>query len=362
MAAVSFSIGSSGRGEESYWILIPFNLSPGRTIELNGVHRRNLSDGLAVSIEPHGQSYYLKIGAFSSEKVAEEYFQKLICAIKWVSLKNKMGIEFPEKITPVELYQNPQPISPDCGFYSMFSENGWNYTDGNYDNNVSVIIPEHKRLLRFGVGNISVIVGLKSESLIEDLDKCIKSEVYKPIQANSKLSLALELYSSHHFESSIAVKFINLVTVIESLLPDTEISGHAVDIIVDRSIHLAEAEISRMKEISDHEDQIEQIKHLIERIRGLKKQTIRKKYLNFLGDYTDLLPGLGDKKAALRVLDKIYATRSDLLHDGIYDAAKLQQGIEILSILVPGILNRLCSGVVISSNNTLQGETQAGDK
>lgn len=77
------------------------------------------------------------------------------------------------------------------------------------------------------------------------------------------------------------------------------------------------------------------------RLGELKRQSIVSSMVSYISNCIDEFPELGEKSSITSKLKEIYNTRSSLLHTGEFDEQLLNEGIELLSVLVPKLLESL---------------------
>jgi len=333
----SCSIGSKGEEEEFYSITFPLILSPGKKLNIDSIHTFQMSDGLRYTLEKHHYLYSLKVGYFSTVEDARNYINKLTASLRWVSLKNKLGIRFPTEIHEPKMADTPIKVSEKSNIYEIINNMGWTVIDGNYDVEKLTIIPEHKKLMRWESGQATISLDLNPENIFNDINEGISFQGLDKIISEKKLCLAIELYSAYQFEVSTTAKFVKLVTVIESLLPDLEIPDE-VKPILEKAKKVLKEERKASKYRNESTDSID---HLMSRLGGLKRQSIGSTMELFISNCLDDFPELGEKDVILPKLKELYNVRGSLLHDGEFEESVLREGIEILAALVPNLLTKL---------------------
>jgi hypothetical protein len=333
----SCSIGSEGEKEESFSIIFPLVLSPGKKLNIENICSFQMSDGQRYTLEKHHYLYSLKVERFLTMDAAQNYLDKLIASLRWVSLKNKLGIRFPAEIHEPKMSDRPIIVSEKSNFYDIVNNKGWTVIDGNYDVDKLTIIPEHKKLMRWESGKATVTLGLNPENIFNDINEGISFQGLSNILSEKKLCLAIELYSAYQFEVSTTAKFIKLVTVIESLLPDLEIPDKVIPLLEKAKNFLKD----ERKAAKSRGDNTESIDRLMSRLGGLKRQSIGATMESFISNCLDDFPELGEKDVILPKLKELYNIRSSLLHDGEFEDSVLREGIEILAALVPNLLTKL---------------------
>ena len=232
---------------------------------------------------------------------------------------------------------NPIKVAEKSNIYEIVNNMGWTVIDGNYDVEKLTIIPEHKKLMRWESGQATITLGLNPENIFNDINEGISFQGLDKIISEKKLCLAIELYSAYQFEVSTTAKFVKLVTVIESLLPDLEIPDE-VKPILEKAKKVLKEERKALKSRNESTDSID---HLMSRLGGLNRQSIGSTMELFISNCLDDFPELGEKDVILPKLKELYNVRSSLLHDGEFEDSVLREGIEILAALVPNLLTKL---------------------
>lgn len=339
----SYAIGSEGEGEDYFSIIFPLIFSPGKKLNIDSISSFQMSDGQHYTLEKHHYQYSLKVERFSTVEDARRYLDKLTASLRWVSLKNKLGIRFPTETHEPQIADSPIIVSEKSNIYEIINNKGWSVIDGNYDIDKLTIIPEHKKLIRWESGHATITLGINPENVFNDINEGISFQGLNNILSEKKLCLAIELYSAYQFEVSTTSKFIKLVTVIEALLPDLEIPKEIFPIL-ESAKKVLKDERKAAKSKGRNTDSIE---HLMSRLGGLKRQSIGSSMEIFISNCLSDFPELGEKDVIIPKLKELYNIRSTLLHDGEYEDIVLQEGIDILAVLVPDLLTKLyikCSG------------------
>lgn len=331
------SIGSAGSQTESYSIYFPIEFSPGRQFSIDGKEFLGELDGLNVQIEQHHHLYSLRISSFESEEEARVYLDKLLASLRWVTLKHNVGIKFPAEIKDIHYYKETIVVSEKSNLFEMVQNVGWSTLDGDYNADSLTIIPEHKKLSRWENGRPAIILGLSPSIFIEGLNEGISFPRIENIINNKKLCTAIELYSSYSFEVTNIGRFVKLVTVIESLLPELTISEENQSIL-DKAKKLMKNE---RKDLKDNGECTESIDRLINRVRELTKESIGRNIEVYVEELIVEFPDLGKSEDIIPRLKTSYNVRSRLLHDGEANEEVLSENIAFLNDLVPKILKNL---------------------
>jgi len=330
----AFSIGSKGLTEECYSLHIPFTFSSGTKLNLEGTKFECEMGQFQFTIEQHHHLYSLKIFPFNSVEEAQIFKEKLIPSIHWVALTRKTGIEIPHQLEDVLLYEQAIAVSKKSNMYEIVHDNGWETIDGDYDVNSLVVIPEHKNLSCSEMGKASLTIGFGPDKFIEELNNALSFEDISEVAKNNKLCLAIQIYSSFSFEITDASKFIKLVTVLESLLPEERISDNE-----NRILRMAKDTIKTERDaVRARGESVEEVNYLISRLGDLSKQPIGKCLAIYLKGISELIPSLEIDDELIRRIKRAYNIRSRLLHDGEFDEEELKQYLVLLSNFIPDLL------------------------
>jgi hypothetical protein len=331
------SIGTKGSTDVSYSIHLPLEFSPGRKFSFEENCFYGKLDGLELNIEKHHYLYSIKISDFESEEDAKNYINRILASLRWVSLKYNIGIKIPQELHEVRFYKEPILVTEKSILYELAQNAGWDTLDGVYDVDKLTVIPEHKRLNRWENGKVNITLGLKPELFLGEIKECLSFPNIEEIINNNKLCVAIELYSAYSFEVTSTGKFVKLVTVLESLLPETEISKGDLSLL-NKAKDLMKGERKSVKESGGNTESIDR---LINRVRELSKQSIGYSIEFYVSSLFAEFPDLGNAEEIIPRLKSAYNVRSRLLHDGEADESVLNENIGLLADLIPKILTKL---------------------
>lgn len=331
------SIGSRGTEIESYSIYFPVEFCSGRQFSLEEKEFYGKLDGLDLLIEKHHHLYSLKVSNFRSENDARVYLEKLLAALRWVALKHNIGVKFPTEVKKVHYYKEPVEVSEKSNLFELVKNAGWSILDGDYNADALTIVPEHKKLSRWENGRGTILLSLSPDIFIAGLNEAISFPNIEDIINNSKLCAAIDLYSSYSFEVTSIGKFVKLVTVLESLLPELSISKEN-QYVLDKAKILMKGE---RKELKKSGKCTESIDRLVNRVRELSRESIGNTIEVYVGELILEFPELGNQADIIPRLKSSYNVRSRLLHDGEANEEVLTENIVFLSDLMPRILENL---------------------
>ena len=336
----SVSIGSSGKGDERYLLYIPFTVSPGREISNIDFEEKIALDKYEIGFEKVKYLYVVTIGTFITKDEAYNFYFRIKSAFLWVSLKHIIGLNSPTELTDVILNDNPTPISDKSMLKGIADYAGWKTIDGNYDSDKCIIRPDHKRLVRWETGKVSVTAGLGVNTFVETIKEAISFPCPENILNSPKLRLAIELYSSFFFEQSREAKFIRLVTVLEALTPDDKVSDLSMNLLNQ----LKQETKSLRNQYRTDSEEYHETNRLLSRIGNLKYESIGRSLLNYISNAIKEDPSLGIETEILDKLKNLYNIRSKLLHEGVMDRQSIENGLQFLMDFVPKLLQSLYIG------------------
>lgn len=225
----AISAGSDGSGLERFVASIPFVLSPGSTLQLAETAIHSFEDGGQVKLEKLQLRYAASVGPYASEAEAQFGLQKLTAALLWSALEFNVGLRYPGERGLVHLHEQPIPILNIEPMAHIGKITGWNETDGHYDADTPIVLPDHKRLLRFEGGQATITAGIGSDIFMKKLAEALAFPKTSAVAEDNKLRLAIEICAGHLFEISNNAQFVALVTALEALLPDSAISPAAAN-------------------------------------------------------------------------------------------------------------------------------------
>ena len=331
----AMSRGSDGSAAERYVVYVPFTLAPGAslgTLERPAVSSQH---GYQVTVEKLQYLYAISLGPFASVEEARSHVAKARASLLWLSLKFKCGVSYPKALSDVELLDQPIP-RPDSGpMAELLSTWGWSATDGQYDADKAVIRPDHKRLMRWEMGHVSVTVGISVDTFLTSMQEALTFPSLERVIEEAKLKLAIEIYAAYRFELSENGQLITLVTALEALLPNTEIPTHSSAALLRGKEAIGAARDAHSKDSPEWRD----INYLLARVGNLQREAIGASVRKYASSVTARHPELGDAQDNAEKLRVAYDVRSTLLHEGRSD--DINQSLGFLREFVPRLLEVL---------------------
>lgn len=333
----AISPGSEGIGPDRFSAYVPFVLAPGRTlVPLDSPITTELGSQKLL-LEPLHHLYAVSLGPFESESCAQQNLRKLQAALLWLSLKYKVGVSYSKAGGAVKLFDSPKPV-PDKGLFAYLSRAaGWDEIEGEYEADKSVIRPEHKKLVRWETGRGTVQAGLSVENFFRSLWEAFSLPALDAVCNHRKLQLALEIYGAFTFELSENSQFLTLVTSLEALLPETEISSQAETALEAAKETVKEVRDAHAGDSASWSD----TNHLLSRLGRLRIQSIGMTLRDYVSKVVKRHPDLGDPTTTSKQLKDVYTVRSKLVHDGSANGEKVREHLAFLRDFLPRLLEVL---------------------
>ena len=327
------SVGSSGTGDERYSLYIPFVLAPGNEIgKGNGMDEFSLGDKTAhvYRLERH---YALTVGTFDSLDDAKHSVERIKACLLWFSVQHRIGVNYERKLSSPSMYDKPNEPAKGSPLLQLARDAEWVAIDGHYDSHQMVVYPEHKRLMRWESGQATLRLGIGLERISHSMAEAAGFPGICRVCELPKLRLAMELYGASFFELSKNAKFITLVSCLEALTPDFQISEAA-----NEALDAAKEKVDGARSNYDKEtDDWNEINRLMSRIGGMRREAIgtsMRKYVLGVASRENW----GEQAVIEQQLKAAYTVRSSLLHDGEAETDELDEHLQFLSNLVPRLL------------------------
>lgn len=218
-----------------YTLRFPFQFGIGIDFpNLTKSLERNLGE-LSFSLFRQNYFYVLEIKGFKSENSAKDYLMRLWAGMAWVSL-NKC-IPFSAKTELGEITYAPDPqiaaenLSRSFGMSIKGAVDG--LAGGDQD---PIVFPSVKKIrtISFSASGSSSSP-LSFDDIYPILIQGIEAPVSFDIMLDSKLKLAIELYSAHYYEHTTNTKFLTLIMALECFFPNKpeSKSGVALELLND---------------------------------------------------------------------------------------------------------------------------------
>lgn len=333
----ALSPGSEGAGPDRHVVSVPFVIAPGAAIDplANPVER--IMGTSSLKLEKLQLLHSLTLGPFNSEVEAVRGLDRLGVALLWASLSHGIGIRYAHLRGTVTLLDTPQTMPNSEPMAHIGRATGWSAIDGHYEAEQAVVRPDHKRLIRWEMGQPTVTLGISSERFLASLEQALAFPELEDVIANDKLKLAIDLCAGHRFELSENAQFITLVTALEALLPDIPIAQPCV-VVLNQATDMVRA---AREQLARNSSEWSDIDRLMSRIGKLKYEAIGTSLRRFAEPVIRRNPELGTPAAISASLREAYSARSRLLHDGISEPLAIRAHLKFLRTFVPRLLQVL---------------------
>lgn len=331
-----FGPGSEGEGPERYSIRIPCDLSADKSLDLpdDGVEAEG--EKFRVRLLKEDPGFRVVAGPFPTAQAAEDAWPRVRAALLRAALEHRMGLRMPETLERPRVYDEPRPISDDSPVADLARKRGWDEYDGDYSANRPCVVPEHKRLMRFGTGAATAIKGLQPSAVASTIREGLQSPAVEKLASREKLQLAVELYTSAFFTSSQRAEVLRLVTVLEAVAEPPATPPAATDAwrtAVDRVESL-------LSELDEGGSERQAVERLLERMHSLRmgEESISQGIRALIAEAVDADPDLGQTEELQSKATKAYRVRSRLLHDGEAPDEDVAEAQDFLRSFVPQLL------------------------
>lgn len=331
------SPGTAGCGEDRFVATLPFLLSPGLVLQLPEESAQFTGTTGRLTIERLHHLYVASLGPYQSTDSAEQGLAELRAAVLWCAIEFGAGVRYPIETGTVSLFDEPITIPTVQPMAHIGEVTGWKSTDGHYKAGEALVLPDHKRLVRFESGNATLTAGIAIERFVAKAEEALSFKHLSKIACDKKLKLAIEVAMSHRFEASDNAQFITLITSLEALLPDLPVSPEASAAITEAR------QIIRNKRntFARADPEWSELERLLDRINTLRVDSVGAGMRSFINAVLERHPGLGDRQAISKKVRDAYNARSRLLHDGHVPKEQLRAGLVFLRDFVPRLLRCL---------------------
>ncbi|MGZ8160935.1 MAG: hypothetical protein ACXWT1_16225 [Methylobacter sp.] len=265
----------------------------------------------------------MKIGNFTSEAEAQEYFKKMHLTLLVIPCRHEIGVNSPKDLSSINIYDHPI-----------------NNRDAEYNGREAAIVSNQLKLSKFTGFVPSGKFGINSENIISTIKELISIKITNRLLADSKLLLALELYSNYYFEESKYSKFIILINILEALSPS--LGDEKISVFSQNELLLITKELKEKMPLYEKDGtEYNELQSLCDRISKLEDKGTTGLILKYIKNIVKDNPGLGNPNKISSKIDEAYNARSALLHDGKMDPLELDKYLSFLCPFITKLLNVL---------------------
>jgi hypothetical protein len=331
----SVSIGSVGTTEPTFTARLPFQMPAGRTIKLDEDVAQFDLQGHPCQIALEANQYALTIRQFSTEAAAAEFLLQAAGGLVWLGLKYPIGFRFDPNISKIDSFREPRLIDSASFVSKITGPKGWKAIDGQYDSDQTIVRPEHKRLICWTTGRVTVRQDTPPKILEDAIIEAMSFGRPDRIFHEAKLRLAIDFYMSSHFDTTPAASFLNRFTTLEILVPDVPV--HAV---IQERLGRFIAEIrAEGKKHENQEDLSAEVQSVLSRLAHMRNRSIKSGLRSLIRE--NVRDDQNRSGYLAREVADLYDLRSELVHNGTADRKEINEGNNRLGEIVPQLLRTL---------------------
>lgn len=318
-------IASRGGDPESYTIRLPFSLSEvgefpeADKLEVEQVIPLRLGNRDAT-IKRKEHYYILTVHDIGSESEAVEFLYKINAGLLLLILKYRIGIHFQSTCVQIETEHNKEirdRFAPELyGGWEQRADG--TYTDGGVWPMHTVIIPEHKRIIEYGMlWSGGFVSRLSINQMSEMFEESTINYDTEKIFENERLKLAFDMFSYAYTQRNRQITFLNLVTALEILSESQKVSYLSRTIIkgLQKSVREVRSRYSARKTNAE-KNAYNDLNELLKRVGQLKTGTITASVCELVYNSVYLTNESVSREESDKTVREIYSVRSDLIHAG----------------------------------------------
>lgn len=244
-------------------------------------------------------SYSLIIKPIEGMEHAKDILNKIKLALAFFVLDyNWSAIEIDEKIRTANMLDSPKFIEDDF------------LISGDFNIDQTTLFPLVSDLVHFKSNPILIINQLSEDKLINSINKAFSKD-YNRINNDGKLSLALEIYSSHS-QFSRKRQFLDLITILEILKPEYSVSKDSEITIESIKTYIG----NLRKDFAKSSEEYMEFDRYFGDIGYWHSKSINKSLQQFAKEYENDFSEFENIDAKVK---KAYSIRSDMVHNGGID-------------------------------------------
>jgi len=323
----------------SYTVRFPFKLAPG--YQLDGLEEpcEFKVAGLSWLFEfnPKSGYYLLKVNDLDSEAACQDFLRQLWSGFNWLLLKRGVAVKATLTFDKVTYASDPETAARNLERSLGLPYKG--PVDGLVNANLPSFYSSEKSIRFCSVGSPSVIVGTPVTDVFAFLKEGIDIRGENASIDDSKLQLALDLYSAYWHEYSNKARLLTLILALESLMAHS-IRHEVVVQLLDKWKPEVE---DRKKEFPPDSDEYHALESLERELLFKKEDSLRKQVRSLV---LKSLEFLGHNKAQelARETVWVYDQRSKLFHEGFMTESLLSKATSKAKSIVELVLEARYKG------------------
>lgn len=251
--------------------------------------------------------------------------------LKWVLLNANLAPSAAVELSKVVYCEDP--IAAAANLSRSFKANIEGPIDGLIDGSRPVVFPTDKKLRILTMGDTTITVGTPAVRVFQLLDEHSSFPAPEKPLGDSKLQVALELYSAYFSESSQNARFLTLVMALEALSSPIKRPESVLLLLKKWSGEVENAK----SQLTGDDERLSALDSLSRELLFKQESSIRSQIRTLVFDALNS-DGHADALETAKSAVKIYDHRSTLVHDGSLDLKVLSAATSDAKIIVERVL------------------------
>ena len=321
----------------TYTLRFPFQLAPGQ--ELSGLDQpiEHKVGDVTVSFNRQGAYYILGVQGFDSEASAKEYLNVLWTGLMWVLLNRGLAFNAVLEFDKVTYADNPLKAAENLSKSFGLTVEG--RLDGLVNGNLPAVYPSNKQIRTITSGTINISTGISAEQFLSLLIEGTAIRNSLIAISNSKLRIALELYSAYFSERSSNARLLTLVMALETLTSTQPKHRVAQELLNQWQLQIGE----RKHQLPVDSDEYQALESLERELLFRREASLRSQIRTLVQDTLEADGHPYAYQLARRAV-KVYDSRSTLVHEGVLPSDELRTAEQdAREIVVMLLKSKLCS-------------------
>lgn len=329
-------IASDGSPPKRYTLQVPFQLGPTHALEITDDKMITFGD-LNLEVLDNQGFQLLRISSFKSPEEAAAFFNQIRGALLSLIVRKKLSLRSVTNLQEVKIKEPPIDVRGNPNFGDLTEKKGWTHLDGYVDPSPAVVIPEHLRILEFGVGSMNATLSMPVLSFLNHITEELALPGPENVAADERLSLAIDLYALSLWEKSRRSRVVSLATSLEALIKPEQV----IEVVSRQIDHLLEFFDSSRDTSAENGQDRRELNRLRSRLAGLREESISENLRKLAAAHAKVIGETIDD--ARRNMVAAYGVRSKLVHDGFAPEAEIASAADWLGKTVPAVLEKLVS-------------------
>jgi hypothetical protein len=312
-----------------YTLRFPFRLPEGQVIG-DGNDFIEITQG-KYRLSKSRNWYALSVNGFASEVQARSAITSMWVGLKWVMLNANLAPSATVELSQVTYCENP--LAAAANLSRSFNAKIDGPVDALIDGSRPTVFKTAKQIRSLTMGDVTLTFGTPAVRLFQLLDEHSQFSAPTKPMADSKLQVALELYTAYFSESSQNARFLTLVMSLEALSSPTLRTELVLGLLKKWQNDVVEAKSM----LSPDDVHISELESLSQDILYKRESSIRSQIRALVFD-TLSCAGNSDAHEVAKCAVKIYDHRSTLVHKGSLENSVLSDATSTAKLIVERVL------------------------